>query len=91
MSGEALWKTKTSNLHKVIHIHIHTYIYIYIYIHIYIYMYASMCIYIYMYVHMFLHMAIRYRSQDHYFYERGNAAVEVEMPLGKRMYPILKR
>ncbi|OLP97056.1 hypothetical protein AK812_SmicGene20673 [Symbiodinium microadriaticum] len=28
---------------------------------------------------------------DHYFYERGNAAVEVEMPLGKRMYPILKR
>ncbi|CAE7868832.1 unnamed protein product [Symbiodinium microadriaticum] len=29
--------------------------------------------------------------QDHYFYERGNAAVEVEMPLGKRMYPILKR
>ncbi|CAE7880385.1 retm [Symbiodinium sp. KB8] len=27
--------------------------------------------------------------QDHYFYERGNAAVEVEMPLGKRMRNML--
>lgn len=29
--------------------------------------------------------------QDHYFYERGNEAVEREMPLGKRLYPILKK
>ncbi|CAJ1367908.1 unnamed protein product [Effrenium voratum] len=29
--------------------------------------------------------------QDHFFYERGNEAVEREMPRGKRMYPILKR
>ena len=29
--------------------------------------------------------------QDHYFYERGNEAVQREMPLGKRLYPILKK
>lgn len=29
--------------------------------------------------------------QDHYFYERGHEAVDREMPLGKRLYPILKK
>lgn len=30
-------------------------------------------------------------AQDHYFYERGHEAVDREMPLGKRLYPILKK